>query len=163
MLRERKHLPYTTLAFLFHVEMPMSYGTCLIHEGSKIPGRGSKNCILTREFSRCSERQYNITQGLERNFLKNIFSNGLRFMRQKGDRSLSIFEYQNLQENLEHNGMVTRNYDRQTHIFSDADTANDGGFNYTYDAKNRLVDEIKFLSCPLTWIISIFTKDTTGN
>ena len=50
------------IAFLFHIEVPLNNSICLIYEGSKILGRGSKNSELIREFSRFSEKQYNVTK-----------------------------------------------------------------------------------------------------
>ena len=93
----------------------MNNGVCLIHKGSKVPGRGSKNSVLTREFSRCNERQYNITQG--KILPKAIFGCDMKTRNRKNDRSLSIFEYRNMQENLEHNRMVMGSYDRQSLVF----------------------------------------------
>ena len=54
-----------SIAFLFHIDITMNRGVCIIHEGSKIPGRGSKCSLLVREFSRNGEQQYNVTQGEE--------------------------------------------------------------------------------------------------
>ena len=54
-----------SIAFLFHIDITMNRGVCMIHEGSKIPGRGSKHSLLVREFSRNGEQQYNVTQGEE--------------------------------------------------------------------------------------------------
>ena len=50
-------------AFLFHVECTINDEVCMIHEGSKIPGRGSKSSLLVREFSCNGEAQCNVTKG----------------------------------------------------------------------------------------------------
>ena len=41
-----------SMAFLFHMGNTMNDGVCMVHEGGKVPGRGSKSSLLTREFSR---------------------------------------------------------------------------------------------------------------
>ena len=50
-------------AFLFHSEYAINDSTCMIHKGSKIPGRGSKCSLLLQEFARNGQAQYKVTQG----------------------------------------------------------------------------------------------------
>ena len=130
------------IAFLFHTDVTMNKGVCMIHEGLKIPGRGSKCSSLIREFLKNCETQYNITQGEERPkliFGSNVFTRSLN-----KNTSLSISEYRNMQENLEHDRMVCGNYDRQSIAFL---ASRDDKFHYTFNNKEGLIDEINFLSC----------------
>ena len=130
------------IAFLFHIDVTMNKGVCMIHEGSKMPGRGSKYSSLICEFSRKGEKQYNITQGEERPKL--IFGSNVFTRSPNKKRSLSVSEYRNMQENLEHNQMVCGNYDRQSIAFL---ALRDDKFHYTFNNEEGLIDEIKFLSC----------------
>ena len=73
-----------------------------------------------------------------------FFGSNVHLRSLKNDQSLSLFEYRNMQENLEHDHMLMGNYYRQSLVFT-ADT--DDGFYYTYDCDNGLIVEIAFLSC----------------
>ena len=114
----------------------------MIHEGSKIPGRGSKCSLLVCEFSRNGEQQYNVTQEEERPKL--IFGSNIHTRSYKKTRSLSASEYRNMQENIEHDCMICSNYDRQSIAFL---APRDDKFYYTFNNEEGLIDEIKFLSC----------------
>ena len=116
---------------------------CLIHEGAKIPGRGAKSATaLVREFSRNGEQQYLVTQGEKTPKL--IFKSKYFTRSLKKNRTLSVSEYRNMHENLEHNSMVVKNYNRQTVAFS---AALENTLSYTYHYEEGLVDEIQFPSC----------------
>ena len=113
--KSENFLRKVSIAFLFHIDITMNKGVCMIHKGSKIPGRGSKCSSLIREFSRNGEKQYDITRGEERPKL--IFGSNVLTGSPKENRSLSISEYRNMQENLEHVRMVCGKYDTQSIAF----------------------------------------------
>ena len=79
------------MAFLLLIGNTMNNGVCMVHEGGKIPGRGSKSSLLTREFSRNGECQYLATKG--ECLPKIIFENNIRTQSRKKNRSLSTCEY----------------------------------------------------------------------
>ena len=60
------------------------------------------------------------------------------------DRSLSIKEYRNLVENLEHNRILAY-YDRQCVVFNNFFHHKDDSDDFTHD-NNGLTDEIRFVS-----------------
>ena len=101
--KSENFLRKVSIAFLFHVDVTMNKGVCKIHKGSKIPGRGSKCSSLIRKFSINGEKQYDITRGEERPKL--IFGSNVLTRSPKKNRSLSVSEYRNMQENLEHDRM----------------------------------------------------------
>ena len=128
-----------SIAFLFHIDIIMNRGVCMIHEGSKIPGRGFKRSLLVCEFSRNGEQQYNVTQREEQPKL--MFGSNIHTRSYKKNRSLSVSEYQNMQENIEHNRMICSNYDRQSITFL---APRDDKFYYFFNNEERLIDQIKF-------------------
>ena len=113
--RSENLLRKVSIAFLFHIDVTMNKVVCMIHEGSKIPSRGSKCSSLIRKFSRNGEKQYNLTRGEEKPKL--IFGSNVLIRIPKKNRSLGVSEYRNMQENLEHDRMVCGNYDRQSIAF----------------------------------------------
>ena len=131
-----------SMAFLFHMGNTMNDGVCMVHEGGKVPGRGSKSSLLTQEFSRNGECQYIATKG--ECLLKLIFYSNIFTQSHKKNRSLSTSEYRNMQENLEHDRMICANYDRQTITFS---AERDNEFHYSFNNYDGLIDEMQFLSC----------------
>ena len=100
-------------AFLFHSQYTINDCVCMIHEGSKIPGRESKCSLLLREFSRNGQAQYKVTQGQVR--LPPMFGN--KKISRSRNGTLNTREYRSMQENLEHDRMVCANYDRQSIVF----------------------------------------------
>ena len=135
-----------SIAFLFYADILLNKGTCLVHECGKVPGRGLKSSLLHREFARPSECQYMVTQGLNKTQVTNVFSDCVKPMKHKGDRSLSIKEHRNLFENLEHDRMLASNYDRQSFLFNNSSNYKSDNDNFTHD-DNGLIDEIRFVSC----------------
>ena len=75
-----------------------------------------------------------------------FFSDCVKPMKHKGDRSLFIKEHGNLFENLEHDRMLPSNYDRQSFLFSNSSNYKSDNDNFTHD-DNGLIDEIRFVSC----------------
>ena len=55
-------------------------------------------------------------QGLNETQMTNVFSDCVKPMKHKDDRSLSIKEHRNLFENLEHDRMLASNYNRQSSL-----------------------------------------------
>ena len=100
-------------AFLFHIECTINDGVCMIHKGSKIPGKGSKSSLLVWEFSCNGEAQYNVTKG---EHWLNQMLRSQKLIRSK-NRMLNMREYTNMYENLEHDRMICANYDRQSVAF----------------------------------------------
>ena len=62
------------MVFLFQSDILLNNGVCLIHKDGKLPSRASKLGLFYREFARSSERQYKVTQGLDKNYLSDRFS-----------------------------------------------------------------------------------------
>ena len=102
-------------AFLFHVECTINDGVCMIHEGSKILGRGPKSSLLVWEISCNREAQYNIAKG--EHWLNQMFGSQ-KLIRSKS-RTLNMHEYRNMYENLEHDQIMCANHDRQSVAFFD--------------------------------------------
>ena len=135
-----------SMAFLFHMGNTMNDGVCMVHEGGKVPGRGSKSSLLTQEFSRNGECQYIATKG--KCLPKLIFYSNIFTQSREKNRSLSTSEYRNMQENLEHNRVICANYDRQTITFS---AERDNEFHYSFNNYDGLIDEMQFLSYIVKW------------
>ena len=135
-----------SIAFLFYADILLNKGMCLVPESGKVPGRGSKSSLLHREFARSSKRQYMVTQGLNETRVTNVFSDCVKLMKHKGDRSLSIKEHRNLFQNLEHDRMLASNYDRQSFLFNNSSNYKSDNHNFTHD-DNRLIGKIRFVSC----------------
>ena len=131
-----------SMAFLFHMGNTMNDGVCMVHEGGKVPGRGSKSSLLTREFSRNGECQYIAPKS--ECLPKLIFYSNIFTQSRKKNRSLSTSEYRNMQENLEHDRMICANYDSQTITFS---AERDNEFHYSFNNYDGFIDEMQFLSC----------------
>ena len=79
-IRLLKHMDTTlpayinaSIAFLFHADILLNNGICLVHESGKMPSRGSKSSLLHREFARSSERQYMVMQRLNETQVTNVF------------------------------------------------------------------------------------------
>ena len=85
-------------AFLFHSEYAINDSVCMIHEGAKIPGRGSKCSLLLREFAQNGQAQHKVTQGAVR--LPPMF--GSKKISRSRNRTLNKREHRNTQENLKH-------------------------------------------------------------
>ena len=135
-----------SIYFLFYADILLNKGTCLVHGSGKVPGRGSKSSLLHREFARSREHQYMVMQGLNETQVTNVFSDCVKPMKRKGDRSLSIKEHRNLFENLEHDRMLASNYDRQSFLVNNSSNYKSDNDNFTHD-DNGLIDKTPFVSC----------------
>ena len=148
------------IAFLFYVDILLNKGVYLVHENGILLGRSSKSSLLHREFTRCSECQYIMTQGLKNTMFPNMFSpdDNVTPIRCKGDRSLTIKEYRNLNENLQHHRMLFY-YNRQRVLFNYGLCHKDDNDDFTHK-DGGLKDKKGF--CPLHPIPTMkdFIKET---